>query len=387
MRKADVAIIGAGVHGASVAYHLAKRGIEPIIFDRGYPACGPTGASSAVCRGYYTNEFLAGVAHEALEMFANFEELTDGRDAAYCRTGALFLHPADDAQQVRNVIKSLDDIGTTVELLSSEDVAERFPFFDLDGVGFGCWETGAGYADPVGTTDGLIARAVELGAQLRLYTPVVNISQLESEEIVLTTADGEKVATERLLIAAGPWTGSLTSHLGIELPVTVERHYVANCAWGGAEQIPFVFADINNGYYFRPEGRAQFLLGPLVEEAQVDPDNYLTPVTQTEQLELLDAVVKRIPTLGESQPRGGWASFYDVSPDWQPVIGEVAPNVFVDCGTSGHGFKLAPALGRHIADLVMGSGHDPGLDQFAPKRFEQVGVSIGSAFGAAKILG
>ena len=75
-----------------------------------------------------------------------------------------------------------------------------------------------------------------------------------------------------------------------------------------------------------------------------------------------------------------------MSPDWQPVIGEIAPGVFVDAGTSGHGFKLAPALGAHIADLLTGADADPGLEQFHPRRFERAG-GLDAGFGEARILG
>ena len=102
---------------------------------------------------------------------------------------------------------------------------------------------------------------------------------------------------------------------------------------------------------------------------------------------MAERAIRRVPRLEASEPRGGWASLYDVSPDWQPVIGQVAPNVFVDAGTSGHGFKLAPALGRHVADLVMGSPDtDPELAGFDPFRFER-GSELAAGYRDARILG
>ena len=97
-------------------------------------------------------------------------------------------------------------------------------------------------------------------------------------------------------------------------------------------------------------------------------------------------MLRRVPALERAEARGGWASLYDVSPDWQPVIGEVATGVFVDAGTSGHGFKLAPALGRHVADLVQGADVDPGLEQFHPRRFAEH-HELGAGYGDARILG
>jgi sarcosine oxidase, subunit beta len=101
---------------------------------------------------------------------------------------------------------------------------------------------------------------------------------------------------------------------------------------------------------------------------------------------LAKLATNRIPRLKDAISTGGWASLYDVSPDWQPVIGEVAEGVFVDAGTSGHGFKLAPALGRHIAALVAGAPVDPGLAQFHPYRFES-DAELKAGFGAARIIG
>jgi sarcosine oxidase, subunit beta len=93
-----------------------------------------------------------------------------------------------------------------------------------------------------------------------------------------------------------------------------------------------------------------------------------------------------VPGLAAARSTRGWASLYDVSPDWQPVIGEIAPGVFVDAGTSGHGFKLAPALGAHVADLVTGAQVDPGLAAFDPFRFER-GAGLDAGYRDARILG
>jgi len=178
---------------------------------------------------------------------------------------------------------------------------------------------------------------------------------------------------------------SLRAQTLASLPLTVERHIVATFAWGGAAPMP-AHGDLPNGYYFRPEGDELFLMGPLHEEPNVDPDDYPESLADAEGADLAERVIRRVPALERAETRGGWASLYDVSPDWQPVIGEIAEGVFVDAGTSGHGFKLAPALGRHVADLVVGSGTDPGLEQFHPRRFEEE-RELDAGFGEARILG
>lgn len=380
----DVGIIGAGVHGAAAAYHLSSRGVKVAIFERSTPAGGPTGRSSALCRAYYTNAFLARAARDSIEMMQRFEELT-GVDAGFRRTGLLFLHPPEDAEAVRASAARLNELGIATELFDLDELTEAYPTFNIEGLGIGALEHNAGYADPHATTDGLFRRAVELGAVARLGATVVGIATSDAG-VQVTTSDGSTASCSRLLIAAGPWTRPLAAMVGADLPLTVERHIVATFRWAGAEPTP-AHGDLVGGYYFRPEGEDLYLVGPLHAAPQVDPDDFDVRIGEDEVRRLAQAVVLRVPQLELSEAHGGWASLYDVSPDWQPVIGEVAPNVFVDAGTSGHGFKLAPALGRHVADLVSGASNvDPGLADFDPFRFEQ-GSLLAAGYRDARILG
>jgi sarcosine oxidase, subunit beta len=382
MTSCDVTVIGAGVHGASVAFHLANRGVRTVVIERTSPAGGPTGRSSAIVRAYYTNTFLAGVARDSIAMFRDFERHT-GRDAGFRETGLLVLHPPEDEVTVREVVPRLNDQGIPTDLLEPQQVVAEWPAFDLDGIAIAAFERDAGYADPVLTTQGLLERARELGAEIRVGHGVTAIEREGSGWSVSTT--DASVRAERILIAAGPWSAPLAAMVGADLPLTVERHIVATFAWSDDTRVP-AHGDLPNGYYFRPEGDELFLVGPLHPEPTVDPDDFDERVGPNEAERLGAGVVRRAPALRHATARGGWAGLYDVSPDWQPVIGEIASGVFVDAGTSGHGFKLAPALGAHIADLVTGVGVDAGLEQFHPRRFERAGA-LDAGFGDARILG
>ena len=382
MTSYDVAVIGAGVHGASAAFHLANRGVRTVVIERTSPAGGPTGRSSAIVRAYYTNAFLAGVARDSIAMFRDFERHT-GRDAGLRETGLLVLHPPEDEATVREVVPRLNDQGIPTDLLEPQQVVAEWPAFDLDGIAIAAFERDAGYADPVLTTQGLLQRARELGAEIRPGHGVTAIERHGPAWSVSTT--DASVQAERVLIAAGPWSAPLAAMVGADLPLTVERHIVATFAWSDDTRVP-AHGDLPNGYYFRPEGDELFLMGPLHPEPTVDPDDFDERVGTNEAERLGAGVVRRAPALRHATARGGWASLYDVSPDWQPVIGEIASDVFVDAGTSGHGFKLAPGLGAHIADLVTGVDVDPGLEQFHPRRFERAGA-LDAGFGEARILG
>ena len=128
-------------------------------------------------------------------------------------------------------------------------------------------------------------------------------------------------------------------------------------------------------------------MGPVHPAPSADPDDFDHEIREGEVRALAEAVIRRVPHLAASQFHGGWASLYDVSPDWQPMIGLVAPNVYVDAGTSGHGFKLAPALGSHVADMVMEERDTaPALADFDPFRFER-GSMLEAGYRDARILG
>jgi sarcosine oxidase subunit beta len=385
MQTCEVAIIGAGVQGASVAHHLGRAGVRTVVFERETPASGPTGRSSAICRAVYTNQFLASVAHESLGMLAEFADLLGG-DSGFIRTGMLYLHPAqDDDRELLDLVGMLQAIGTEVELLGAQQLAAEHPRMITDGT-VALWEPGSGHADPAATTRALLDDAIRHGVELRSHTAIQRIVPRAGGGATLHDVGGAVAECERLLIAAGPWTRPLLLDLGVDLPLTVERHFVATFRWDEVSPIRHMIGDISGGYYLKPEGSTQYGVGSLVPEPTVAPNDFQEQVGIEEALALAEPAIRRIPSLGATSFAGGWASLYDVSPDWQPVIGEVAERIYVTAGSSGHGFKLAPALGRQIAGLVSGSGHDLELNQFSPSRFLQ-GAPLAAGFGDARILG
>jgi len=263
-------------------------------------------------------------------------------------------------------------------------VRRRFPPFRTGDIALAVLERDAGYADPAGTTFALFRAALERGATAKLGCRVERLKPRPQGGADLRACDGSTTTCDRVLIAAGPWTRPLAEQAGADLPLTVERHIVVTFAWDGVEPV-ITHADIPGGYYFRPEGTDLCLIGPLHEEPQADPDRFDERLGEAERDELAGRLVGRVPAMERAGLHGGWASLYDVSPDWQPVIGEIAPGIFVDAGTSGHGFKLAPGLGRHVAAMVLGEAA-AGLDEFSPRRFEEHRTLV-AGYGDARILG
>ena len=376
--RCDVAIVGGGVHGASAAYHLAGQGASVTLLERSYPADGPTGRSTAVCRAYYTNEFLADMAGQSLDFLAGLQARTGGA-AGFRRCGAVYLHPPGDQAQVEDIVAMLRGQRQDVALITPDEVRDRVPGISLAGVGPAVWEGDAGYADPVGTTKALLDDAVGRGVRCLTRTTVTSLRRC-GVIWSLTLAGGATLEAARVLVAAGPWTRQLLQTAGVDLPLTAQRHMVATVAG----DLPCVVADLIGGVYLKPEGPAT-CIGGLLPTPEVAPGSPVPGICDAEGERLLAPATARMPALASAAYTGGWASLYDVSPDWQPVIGEVTGGLVVDAGTSGHGFKLAPALGAQVARLVLGEPADPRLGQFHPGRFAR-GTELAAGFGDARII-
>ncbi|GAA0365518.1 FAD-binding oxidoreductase [Microbispora corallina] len=384
----DVGIIGAGVHGVSAAFHLARRGVATAVFERRSPAAGPTGRSGGICRAYYTDPFLAENARDGIAFLADFADRTGGGDSGFRRTGAFYLHGPDDTEAAERTARRLAEAGIASEAVAARDLPGRLPHLDLGGVAVGVWERDAGYADPYSTTLGLARAARAHGADLHLERPVVRVDE-GVRGVRVTTEDGTVHEAGRLLVAAGPWTAGLLRPLGADLPLTVERHVVAVLEHDPADAaglVPHVLIDVAGGYYSTPQPRTQYLVGGVVPALPADPGRDPEPAGEGELKDLAAAAARRSPARRRAALIGGWASLYDVSPDWQPVTGQVTEHVFVDAGTSGHGFKLAPAWGEHVARLILGDDPDPRLAAFGPERFA-AGEGLAAGFGPARILG
>ncbi|WP_405149682.1 FAD-binding oxidoreductase [Sphaerisporangium sp. NBC_01403] len=384
----EIGIIGAGVHGVSAAFHLARRGVSTAVFERRTPASGPTGRSGGICRAYYTDPFLAETARDGIAFLADFGERTGGGQSGFRRTGAFYLHGPGDVAAARETASRLASAGIESELVPADALPGLLPALSLDGVAVGVWEAGAGYADPFSTTLGLAEAARRHGAAFHLGHPVTALAE-EPGGVAVTTGDGETHHVGRLLVAAGPWTSGLLAGLGINLPLTVERHVVAVLEHDPADTeglVPHVLIDVAGGYYSTPQPRTQFLVGGVIPASPADPDAFGSATREFEVRRLAAVAARRTPARRRASLVGGWASLYDVSPDWQPVTGRVGERIFVDAGTSGHGFKIAPAWGDHVARLLLDEPADPRLAAFAPQRFA-AGAELAAGFGAARILG
>jgi glycine/D-amino acid oxidase-like deaminating enzyme len=260
------------------------------------------------------------------------------------------------------------ELGIDVDLICAAEVAELYPALRLDDFAAFAFEPGGGYADGYQTAAAFGAAARRLGVTIRQGTPVAAIHPSgRGVEIVL--GGGERVSAGVVVVAAGPWTGQLVGPLGIEVPLRTQREQLMVVDPGRHLPAPPVLSDLVSLQYVRPwhvagGGRgARLLVGNSDhrEPEWSNPDSYADTIDDDALDEAVSKFGHRFPDLTDAALESSYAGCYDVTPDYNPIIG-LTPldGVMLCAGFSGHGYKIAPAVGELVADLVVkGSSGDP----------------------------
>ena len=390
MVKPDVVIVGGGVNGVAVAFHLARRGVRVTVVERDSVAAGPTGRSCGLVRQHYSHPTTARMALESLRVFQRFDELVGG-ECDFRQTGALVLAGPQEVESLTANVAMQRGVGIDSRLLSPREAAEIEPHADLDGVAAAAWEPEAGYADAYATSQAFAQRARQLGAELRTGTTVSSVV-VDGGRATGVVTDRGVIAAGAVVLAAGPWSAPLARGCGIELPLVAARVQV--CLFDKPPEIERhgIVLDTALGIYTRPEGEELMLTGSLdtseAENAVDDPDAYDETADFERTSRYADRLVRRYPAMVDGRLRSGYASLYDVTPDWQPVLDELpgVGGLYCCAGSSGHGFKLAPVVGEMMAGLIVDGKPAGGpLDLFAFSRFASEAAPLGRY--EQKILG
>ncbi|MBM4423900.1 MAG: FAD-binding oxidoreductase [Chloroflexi bacterium] len=357
-QTADVVIIGGGIMGASTAFRLAERGVKVTLVEKSFLAGGSTGKSSAIVRQHYSNETTACMALYSLRIFQNFSEIVGG-ECGFAQTGFVALAAAKDREGLIANVQLQQGVGINTKMLSRAELREMAPgMADLDSVA-AAYEPEGGYADPSLTTASFGEAAKRLGAKILQETEVTGVIMQSGRAKGVVTNKGE-ISAGAVVNAAGPWGARVAKMIGVDLPIQPCRVQVSFFEAPPDEKpAPHVFADFPNVTYFRPETGGMTLIGsidPSEANAHVDPDHHNERVDFDFIVEMGTQLAKRFPCMERGNSRGGYAAVYDVTPDWHPVIDEVpaGSGFFIAAGHSGHGFKLGPAVGAMVADMITG---------------------------------
>jgi sarcosine oxidase, subunit beta len=368
----DVVVIGGGIMGTSTALRLAERGLKVTLVEKGVLAGGSTGKSSAIVRQHYSNETTARMALYSLRIFQNFDERVGG-ECGFQPVGFVVLAAAKDRPGLAANVAMQQSIGIKTALLSAAELAELAPgMAEVDDV-VAAYEPEGGYADPWLTVNAFGAAARRHGATILPHTEVTGVRMTGGRVKGVITDKGE-IAAGAVVNTAGPWGARIARMAGVELPIQPCRVQVTFVLPPPERRaVSHVFVDFPNVTYYRPETGGMTLVGsvdPAEANHHADPDHYNERV----DLEFVEGTwmrfARRFPAMERGASRGGYAGIYDVTPDWHPVIDETpeGSGFFSAVGHSGHGFKLAPAVGVMVADLVTGqrtAGLDPALFRYA----------------------
>ncbi len=356
MQTADVVIIGGGIVGSSIAYHLTAAGCRSVVVLERESATGKgsTGKSMGGVRAQFSTPVNIRMSLYAIPFYASFEERL-GYPCDYRPQGYLFCATNErHMTYLRTNYEKQVALGLkNVRLLKGDEIRAMFPQLRGDDIVGGSFCASDGFVDPYSAMNGFMAWAADHGATLCKNAAVTGIVADQKGIAGVETTRGA-LSTHKIVNCAGAWAGEIAKMAGVDLPVTpLRRMLVPSEPFDQFPHTAPMIIDMSNGFHFRPEGRG-FLL------AWNDPEE--TPGFKTEfdpafVEKILTRAADRVPCFADLpvNPKRAWAGLYEMTPDHHPILGE-APGVagfFLANGFSGHGVMHAPATGKILSDLIL----------------------------------
>jgi glycine/D-amino acid oxidase-like deaminating enzyme len=374
--------------GCSTAFNLARGGARNVVLLERKSVCsGGTAKSCAITRTHYSIRLNLIHAVESLKVFENFEEVVGG-DCGFHRTGYIILGPEEHREPMLAVFRAQSEQGIDTAVLTREEAREHHPLLQLDDVEVIGYDTRAGYCDPHLTTTTYAQRASDLGVGVHTDTPVIGIERHGGAFKVQTPAGS--VGAPVVVLAAGPWTNGVASPLGVTFPYEVSRHKVITLKIDQPYDLDWpTVKDLTteDKIYFRPETGGVVLVGTGDHGDPIEDADSLTDNVGMDHVARIGALMqRRMPAFGGSQFTAGWTGPYDITPDWNPIVGAVPgiDGLFVAVGFSGHGFKLAPTIGESLAQTVVGQSPRVPIEPYSMQRFGE-GTTLHGAYGIGSI--
>lgn len=344
MERAEVVVIGGGVIGTSVAFHLAEAGVDVLLLERDELGSGSTSKGAGGVRAMFSDELNVRMGLRDLDAWQAFGE-RPGFEVDFQQVGYLFLLAREeDVRRFERAVAMQNDLGLASRMLVPEEAGRLSPLARLEGVQAAALCPRAGLATPDAAVQGYAAGARRHGARIRSGSALKGI-ECGGGSVRRVLSEAGAVETGAVICAAGVWSREVGAMVGVDLPVTPERRRIAYTGpiEGLPDRIPMTI-DFETGFYFHREGP-----GLLFGTSDVCE-------TQDEWLERAAPVLeRRAPTLLDAPIAGGWSGLYEMTPDHNALIGEApAPSRFLYAtGFSGHGFQQAPAVGEIVRDLYL----------------------------------
>ena len=386
MQNYDAIVIGAGVIGSSVAYHLAKFGAgRVLVLDRTQIGAGTTSQSSGILRTHYSVKENVELAKASWGVFKNFADYLGDEEYSAGLVQCGYMIAAPDGPKLaplRAALAAQQAMGIEVQLLDQREASERLPVARLDDAALIGYEPEAGFADAYLVATGFARAARRLGVKIMEGVEVEQLLIDNGQVIGVDTSHG-RFLSNTVISTQNIWARDIEKWTGIASPVAAERHSVL--ALEGPQPYTFsmpVFKDLGSPgmLYCRSYGGTQMLASEgTVGETLAQPDNEQGDISLDYIVEVGAQVAERFPSFETAGLASSWTGVYDVTPDWNPVLGRLhdVKGLIVGYGFSGHGFKLSPGVGRVLAQEALGLATDVALDPYSLERFRNGKMLVG----------
>jgi sarcosine oxidase subunit beta len=367
----DVIIIGGGIHGASLAFHLSQKGVKPLVLEKKFLAAGATGRSSGLVRMHYDLELESRLAWISFFYFREWQEIVGG-ESGFIRTGFLQFVDSNSMRHLRANVRMHQAIGIPSLIIDKSDVKRLATSFYSDDIEGAAFEPESGYADPSSCTSSFLQAARQLGATLIQDCKVVGVIQ-EGDKVTGVKTNRGDFSAPLVVNAAGPWAKKIGKMVGLDLPIDTWRHdtmFIKRPVNLRADH-PTVI-DFPNLMYFRPETGGLTLVGlednnPLGENPDGDSEHSKPGFVER----AIDRICKRVPGMDWGALHSSHGGYDGITPDQRAILGQSGPDGFyLVCGFSGTGFKIAPAVGACMSELIVdGEATTADIQPFNPQRF------------------
>jgi len=369
-KTVDVVIIGGGIIGLSIAYHLAlKKAGRIVLLEKGQLGEGSTSRCVGGIRTQFSTEINIRFSLESLKTFEQFGE-EFGVNPEFKRIGYLFLATTDWEMEIfKENVKLQKKFNIPVELLSPDEISARWPYLRIDNILGGTFCSWDGYAGPSEILSGFTIGARRAGVKIFEGMEVVGILLGKGKIHGVKTKD-EEISTPLVVNAGGPYAALIGEMLGVKIPVKpLRRQIFITAPFHLADRPIPLTIDFHRGWYFRQEGDGLLLSGPLDLEPSFNLNTDYKAMAETSENSMY-----RVPVLEKARIARGWAGLYEISPDHHAILGK-APEVggfILANGFSGHGFQHSPAVGKVIAELIVeGEATTIDISSLSIERFEK----------------
>ena len=367
--KADVVIVGGGVNGCSLAYQLAKKGLDVVLLEKKYICSGATGRCGAGIRQQWSTKENTMLAMESVKIFEKLSREL-GFDIGLRQGGYLIVvHDKKEMRQAERNVEMQKTLGLDVSIIDSDEIKEIVPILDVKGMHAiaATFCPTDGHTDPFKTTFAYAMAAKKEGATILTHTPVIRVLKEKNAVKGVETNKGE-IKAPVVVNAAGVWSKKVAETAGINLPNQPYRKEIMV-----TERIKPMFEamviSFKDGIYFSQQDEGQILGGiPNPHERK----GYLTDPTFSFIQHMSKTLLRYAPPLGYLRVIRHWTGFYDVSPDARPIIGEDKKvKGFIHChGFSGHGFMLSPMVTKLLTEYIADGKTSPFLEWLSLERFK-----------------